>query len=154
MKRQIFRTVIFGTMMFHFFACSSLKEPEFRGVEHLKLKAIGQSLLLSGEAVMFNPNKRSLTLHEVDLDVAVNGDEVGQIMDTSEVEMPAKGTFRLPISLKVPAKVVMGSLFSAIFSASKKQEIEVAYKGFVRLKALGIKFKLPVNSRNKVTLPL
>lgn len=135
-------------------ACSPLQEPEFRGVQNMQVTSKGSEFVVNAEAIMFNPNKKNLKLYEIDLDVNINDSNVGHILDSTEVDVPANEVFYVPVTVTVPTKVVMGNLISSFFSAAKDQKVEIQYKGHVKMKALGFKFKLPVNAKSKMKLKL
>ncbi len=135
-------------------ACSPLQEPEFRGVQNMKVVSQGDAFVVNAEAIMFNPNKKNLKLYEIDLDVNINEANVGHILDSTEVDVPANEVFYVPVRVTVPTKVIMGNLISSFFSAAEDRKVEVQYKGHVRMKALGFKFKLPINAKSKIKLSL
>lgn len=153
MKTKYISWLIVGLVAMQM-ACSPLKEPEFRGVQNMKVESKGSELVVNAEAIMFNPNKKNLKLYEIDLDVNINDANVGHILDSTEVDVPANEVFYVPVTVTVPTKVVMGNLISSFFSAAEDRKVEVQYKGHVRMKALGFKFKLPVNAKSKMKLSL
>lgn len=134
-------------------ACAPLKEPEFRGIQNMQVSSQGSQLVVDAEAIMFNPNRKKMTLYEIDLDVAINDANVGHILDSTEVAVPAEEVFYVPVRVTVPTQKVLSNLLTSLFSAAKDKKVEVQYRGHVRMRALGIKFKLPVNAKSKIKLP-
>ncbi|MEJ2006239.1 MAG: hypothetical protein P8X57_15040 [Cyclobacteriaceae bacterium] len=54
--------------------------PEFRYVENVKVSSVSdKEAFLNADAVFYNPNDVSMTLRGVDVDVLIEGREVGRI---------------------------------------------------------------------------
>jgi len=147
------RSFLFIVILFAVFAsCTPIQDPEFRDIENLNVQMQGGNVLLTADAIMFNPNNRKMTLYEIDMDIIVNDKAQGKVKDTVEVPISPNDEFKVPLSVSFAASDILGNVLSSLFSNSKDKTVKVQYKGFVRVKALGFKFKLPVNSKKEIKL--
>lgn len=130
-----------------------VESPEFRSIRNLEMLTLEDgNFLLKANADMYNPNRVSLTIKEIHVDVIVNGEGVGTVDQFIEQEVPKREEFSLPLEVKFPPKTLFKNLLAGLFSAASGQDFEIEYVGYVRTKVLGMTFKVPVKSKSKLKL--
>ncbi|MEM1135617.1 MAG: LEA type 2 family protein [Bacteroidota bacterium] len=132
-------------------SCKVYEDPEFRSVENLSIKKFStDEIILTADAVLYNPNRVSITLNEIDLNISVNNIEVNHFKQTSSSKINGRKEFKVPVEISFPAKKVFDNLLTTLSILQNKKELEVKYKGLVRFKAVGINFKVPVDYSGKI----
>jgi LEA14-like dessication related protein len=132
-------------------SCKVYEDPEFRSIENLTIKKFSKSeIILTADAILYNPNRVSITLNEIDLNITVNNIEVNHFKQTSSSKINGKKEFTLPVEISFPTKKIFDNLLSTIALLQNKKELEVKYEGQVQFKAVGINFKVPVDYSGKI----
>lgn len=127
-------------------SCDSLKEPEFRNVDNIRLARINreESTLLM-DIWYYNPNKARLKLKEASGDAWVDDNFLGTFKMDSLVNIPGREEFSLPVSLQVDmSKLLQNSIYAFL-----NKEMTVKIKGRARV-GKGIFFiNYPINYEGK-----
>ena len=134
-------------------ACERPEEPEFKEVKNLKVhKVTLTSLSLRGDAIFHNPNNTGLTLTSTEIDIMLDDSvKVAAINQTLDTKIKANETFSVPLEVNIPIdKVSNNMLNDAIGMLFGKKTLDVRYKGFFRMKVLGVGFKVPVDYTDEV----
>ena len=127
--------------------CSSIQEPEFQKIKHIRISEVTDSFLtLNAEAVFTNPNTLSGRLNSTHLEVSFGSTMVGTIDQNHSIEIPPDTTFIIPLRLVIDRSEVKAQKRFWIKSLGKmiQHELEVNYKGSIGLQIGRIKFKVPV----------
>ncbi|XOV91997.1 MAG: LEA type 2 family protein [Bacteroidota bacterium] len=139
------RLLIFIFLATIFIQCAATREaPEFVGIEKLKItKFQGKTAELTGEAILYNPNKRGLTLKEVAIDVKSDDRLIGQINKSMNLKIPAESEFKVPLN----ATVNIGDIgvLNGILSMLGGKEIEINYSGDIKVSVYGVPRKLHID---------
>lgn len=132
-------------------SCKVYEDPEFRDIENLSIKKFGKNeIVVTADAILYNPNRVSITLNEIDLNISVNNIEVNHFKQTQSSKINGRKEFRLPVEISFPTKKIFDNLLSTLAILQNKQELEIKYEGQVRFKAIGINFKVPVDYEGKI----
>ncbi|MDH3710396.1 MAG: LEA type 2 family protein, partial [Cyclobacteriaceae bacterium] len=107
---------------------------------------------LGGEAILHNPNGIKVTVKEIDISVTVNEKAVGKVNQTGEIEVPANAEFEVPLVVDFAPNDVYDNLLSGLMTIISKGQLEVHYKGFIKMKAAGITFKVPIDHQDEVKI--
>jgi LEA14-like dessication related protein len=135
-------------------SCLSFKEPEFRDIRNIRVtKFTGQEIEIQAEAVLFNPNKVSFTMTELDLGVEVMGVAIDRIQHKEKVVMKANKEFTYPLTISFSSSKIFNNFFSALSYAASNRKIDVKYDGHARLRSTGIGFKVPIDYKGQIKLP-
>lgn len=134
---------------------SNFEEPVFKDLKNVKLKDLqGNMATISAEAVVFNPNKKSGKLTDIVLDVWIDGKELGHIKQTHDLKIPAESEFNIPIETTIDLKQLDQSLLSRALDIIGGKKFDVKYVGHVKVKVMGIGFKIPVEEEKKLGIKL
>jgi len=111
-------------------ACGSVKEPEFREIENLRLARLGfNESTLAFDLHYFNPNKFRVKLKEAEGDIWFDENLLGHFTIDSLVPIPALADFRLPVELKAAMGQLMKNSLAAVFN----KEVQVKIQGRAKL---------------------
>lgn len=132
-------------------SCGSLVSPEFRNVDNIRVEKLGkkESILLA-DVQYYNPNKTQLLLKEASGDAWVDGQWLGKFSVDSQIQIPARGNFSLPVTLKTD----LGKLFQNSFSALLGGEITIRFKGKARVGKGFIFINYPIEYEAKKKLKM
>jgi LEA14-like dessication related protein len=133
-------------------ACS-IDEPEFLGVSDIEvISANTKNIVVEGKAHFHNPNNTKLTIKEVNVEVEIDGNAVGKVMQTLEQEVDKNADFSLPLRIDFPPSKIFDNLLSSMMKMTTGQKFKVRYNGYARAKAHGITVKVPVKSTQEVNI--
>lgn len=146
-------TIIAAFIMLITAACQKPKSPEFVTVKDVKIVSMDdRQVVLEGIAIFNNPNSYKLVVKEIAVDVEVNQIAVGKVNQPEEFEVPAKADFEVPMIIAFSPKDVYKDLFSGLLDVLTNKKMDVYYKGFVRIKALGITVKVPIDHKEEIKI--
>jgi LEA14-like dessication related protein len=135
--------------------CSRPVAPEFKSVGNLELEMDGLSTArLTGSAYFYNPNKNSIYIRDVDIDVYLDSDKVAAIQKTIDVTAAGFSDFAVPLSIDVALKDLKLNSIGAVLELFSSRERKLRYLGKVRVKAHGIPFSVPVDYTETIELSL
>jgi len=134
-------------------ACSKPEQPELIRIKDLKVQDFNkEEVILTGSAVLYNPNGYSITVKEIDVLVQVNDQAVGKVNQVGEVKILAKSEFEVPLNVSFAPQDVYDNLLSGLISYIMKGEFNVHYKGVIRIKVSGLVFTVPVDHKSIVKI--
>lgn len=125
-KMIVFYPALFILLASLSLSCTSLKEPEFLGVENIRLDRLSMSgSLLHLDIRFHNPNKAKLKLKEAAGNAWIDNDYLGEFRLDSLVRIYPKSDFSVPVSLQTKA----GSLLQNTLSLLLKREVTIKLDG-------------------------
>lgn len=136
-------------------SCKSLVAPEFRDVKNLKVDLAGfTSVNVTGEALFHNPNKTTITIKDIEMDVSVDNQKVTHIAKTFDIKAVGLEDFTIPIDLKLSLKDLQINSLSSAINMLSGDEKELHFVGKIKVKAYGINFNVPIDHKEAVKLRL
>ena len=134
-------------------ASCSVQDPEFRSIDNIEvLDANKKTIKVQAEALLYNPNSFSITIQEAQVDVKVNGLDIGKVERDTEQEVSGKSEFSIPFIIQVPVSAISDNPLAGLFNLAMGQPIKVEYTGFVKAKALGITKKVDLDDAKEISL--
>lgn len=123
--------------------CGSLKEDlQFKDIRNINYGEKDATIVLTGEAVLYNPNNVSLSLREVDLKAFMNEKEAATIKQKMDVKVKARSEFIIPLEAQLSnADGLMNTLLNILGQKSNTLKIV----GFVKIKVHGVRMKIPIS---------
>jgi LEA14-like dessication related protein len=122
--------------------CKAMKEPEFRGVENVKVGKLG-----FGESAVtldmryFNPNSFKGKLKSAEGEAWIDSTYLGGFVVDSAVAVPAKSEFTVPVKMNVDMKRILKNSLSAFL----KEEVTITIKGNAKAGTGGLYKNFPLN---------
>ncbi|BDD11177.1 hypothetical protein FUAX_36090 [Fulvitalea axinellae] len=132
-------------------ACIKPEPPVFKKIENLSV-SYDESVELTADAVLYNPNKRSVKLKEVKIDVLMGNESWGGIDKAYDLDIKAESDFKVPFVVKLSKKKVEKNLLGSIMSILGGKSTELRFVGYVKANSYGINFKVPIDVKRKVKL--
>ena len=146
MRLKLIQTYLLVLFVLLGLGCSKPTQPELIRVKNLEVHEFTEDeVTLTGSAILFNPNKYSITVNEIDISVKVNDQAVGKVKQMGEVNVPANAEFEVPLNVTFNPEDVYDNLLSGIISYLMKGEFDVHYQGVIKIKVGGLVFKVPVD---------
>ncbi|UZR94729.1 LEA type 2 family protein [Chondrinema litorale] len=143
---QLKLILLYLPVIFLVTSCKIYQDPEFRSIENLSIQKFSKDeIILTADAVLYNPNRVSITLNEIDINISVNDIDVNHFKQTKSSKINGRKEFKLPIEISFPTKKIFDNLLSTLAIIQNKRELKVTYEGQVSFKAAGFNFKVPVD---------
>lgn len=129
-----------GGFFMVFVSCKQPLPPEYEGFENAQISKIsGQESIVSTNLKLYNPNHFGLQLKRAEMDVLLNDKAAGHSVLDSTINIPARDTFYVPVTLQVN----MQSIFSNALQVLLTRQVKVTLNGTARLNRSGISFNVP-----------
>lgn len=149
------RSGAFGLLFIIILQLSSctFKEVEFKKIESFKLlNTDNKGATVELYIVLKNPNKMSITVSDVDMDVKVNQTNVGKIKLTEKVKIAANSEKANRFVVKAGyADMAVGG-FSSLLSIIMSKKVNITCSGNIKAKAMGVSKTMPVDFKGEVPL--
>lgn len=149
MKKSLPLVLLLATYILILPSCKAVKEPEFQGIENLRLSKLGLS-----ESTLFldirynNPNNYGLKMKTAEGDAWIENNYLGHFNMDTLVKVPARGDFSLPVKLKVDmSKILKNSLIGLL-----SPEVMIKVKGNARVGKGFVYINYPVEYEGKQRL--
>jgi LEA14-like dessication related protein len=139
-----------------FQSCSYDKSPDFVAIKDVKVKKLtAEEIIISANALYFNPNDIGCTLTNTDVEVLIDGLVVGHVNQTNNVELDAKSNFKIPLTISFPAKKVFQDtkkILGNLAGLLGTKDVEIQYKGVITIDVLGIAYSSDFDHSEKMAL--
>lgn len=143
---------IFGLLLFltqFLTSCSTLREPDFRAVENIRVARLGKSeTTLAMDVRYYNPNKTRVKLKEAVGRAWLDGNFLGNFKMDSTVLIPATAEFTLPVTLAVDMKKLFRNSLTAILN----KEVTIKLEGRAKLGKGFVLINYPIRYEGKQDL--
>lgn len=152
--KSYFKTLLFSVVSISFIvACSPPQEPEFRDVTNVNVKSFStSSVTVTADAILYNPNKMSAILKEINVVVWIDGKEVGVVQQESNTEIKGLEEFAIPLELSFSPNKIFDNVLSGMMGVLSNKKFTIEYKGYIKAKVAGITLKVPVSDKTSIKL--
>lgn len=151
MLKQLLLSIILIT----FLSSCEYKEVQFGDIEGVKVKEITKSnVSLELMIPINNPNNFKFKVTNIDLDINLNGTDLGKVKELKNIKIPANSNETHTFVVEVEfSKVLAGSL-NILGSLMKKDKAKVKLKGKIKVKAFMLGKTIDVNLDKPVNLSI
>jgi len=104
--------------------------------------------ILTADAILYNPNKGSVRLKEIDLEILLNGKSAAQIDQKLNAQIKSQSEFTIPVEVQL--KLNESGLLDTILSLFGGKKYEIQFTGTVRITVGGFPVKIPVNHKDEI----
>ena len=135
--------------------CNKPESPQFKYLENITVELDSLSTAnLHAEALLYNPNKNTITIKGADISIMVN-DKVIAVLD-KEYDIQAKGfeDFVVPMDVKIKLKDLNINAIGSALGLFGNSGQEVRYLGKIKVKAYGVPFSVKVDYTDNINLKL
>jgi len=123
-------------------SCSRPTEPKYLDVQNLRIVKAGLSeSVIAADLKYYNPNNFKLQLKQADLDVYINDKFVGHSSLDTLLQIPARDTFYVPLSLKLK----LTDLFKNAVQLFMNPEVRLKLSGKARIGKGAIFMNIPID---------
>lgn len=139
-----------------FSSCNFEKmQPTLQNVKNIKVLEFSKSnVSIEADMVFNNPNRFSVNLESMDMELFVNNTKVTDIQQTSATSIAANSDFEIPVKLDYSPLETMTSdpqqLINSFGSILVNKNADVLIKGTAAFSILGVKIKVPINHTETV----
>lgn len=136
-------------------SCSKPESPQFKYLENVVVQLESLSTAnLHAEAVLFNPNKNTITIKGADIDVMI-GEKVIAVLE-KEYDIKAIGNedFLVPLDVKIRLKDLNLNAIGTALGLLGDSGQEIRYLGRIRVKAYGVPFSVKVDYTDNINLKI
>ncbi len=147
--RKFFGFVI---VLLIFSGCKGPEEaPEFKYVENVRVTNVtDKEAFLNADAVFYNPNDMGMTLRAIDVDVSIEGKEVGRIEQSEKIRIPASSEFSVPLGGTFNIGDV--GVLNTVLGMLGGKKLMVRYTGHIKVTMNGLPMRVPVDYEGEVKL--
>lgn len=123
-----------------------IEEPRFLGLRDVRTPSLGlRESRLTATLDYVNPNRFSLGLDALEIDVRVFDTPLGRAGLSAPVRIPARDTFSIPVSLDVD----MRKLLSQAVNLGFNRDWEIGLDGRVAFRKGPLRLQLPIHQRTR-----
>ncbi len=136
------RLLIIIIFIIAFASCNKPKGFDYRGMQNFKIDSVGLTKSkISLELLYFNPNNFGADLRNVNCNVYVNHNYLGNYVLDTLMRIPKRSEFIIPSSMQVDMKNIYRNAFNSLLS----KQVLVELKGTTRVGKGGIFITFPFN---------
>lgn len=154
MKNRVVLFSLLGAWLLLGASCTMFKAPTIKDVQSVKMTNFtGETLGFKAEAVFHNPNSTTIKIKRMEMTAEINGVLVGNIAQDEMAVLAKKSDSPYPFSLTFPTEKLFDNFLSALSYAATKKQLDVKYKGYVKVKYGIIPFRMPISYTGAIKLP-
>ena len=127
-------------------ACHAPRQLVYQNIEHFSLKNVGLSKsTLTMDIRLYNPNKYGICIKDADVDVFMNGKNLGKLDVNKQCYLGRKDTVSLPVKLDVDMKNVLSDVMQLFLNT----EVNIKVVGKIKAGRHGLFVNIPVSYEGK-----
>ena len=107
---------------------------------------------LRGQAVLYNPNKMTMKLKRIKVDVIIDGKKAAEIDQDLKLTIPAEREFTVPLEVKLAIKEL--GFLDTIFGMIGGKKMDVRYKGSLKVNYHGLPVRVPVDYKSEIRIKI
>ncbi len=153
--KNIFYFILIGITIS---SCSTPKAPEFEKIKNVHITSQkGAIYTITADAICSNPNSIGGDLLGMEMDIFVDDVEVAHLSQEKSAVIQPESEFTVPIIFEMDINKVLGEnkgFLQGALSKLLKNSLDVKFKGHLKVKFLEVKFKVPVDFTEEMSLGL
>lgn len=127
----------------------AFREPEFIQARHVRIVSLGvKESRIRADLYYFNPNRMRLKLRSADLDVYINNKFAGKSLLDTLVQVPARDTFSVPVTVNVD----MRNVFPTAFALLLRDSVDLKLVGKLNVAKGPLTIQVPVKYSEKIAM--
>lgn len=118
-------------------ACKVKEKPVYKAIENINIETMSNTeVVVSADAVYFNPNHIGGSVKKVDIDLFLDGVKISHVI-SKPFEINSQENFRIPLKAHVPYKDLFGTkgknILGNLLNAALNNSVKINYKGAITL---------------------
>jgi LEA14-like dessication related protein len=132
-------------------SCGPKESVVFKQVKNVNIHA-AMDPRMNADVVFYNPNKMSMKLKKIKIDIFIDGKKTGEIDQELKMQIPAQKEFSVPIEVKLAMKEL--GLLNTIFGMIGGEKKEVHYQGSLKINYHGLPISVPVDYKSEIRIKI
>lgn len=152
MKRGLFflALVVIGLS-----SCNKPESPQFKYLDNIVVELESLSTAnLHAEAVLFNPNKNTITIKGADIDIMMDDKVIAVLEENYDIKALGNEEFLVPLDVKIRLKDLNLNAIGSALGLLGDSGQEIRYLGKIRVKAYGVPFSVKVDYKDNINLKI
>lgn len=152
MKRGLFflALVVIGLS-----SCNKPESPQFKYLDNIVVELESLSTAnLHAEAVLFNPNKNTITIKGADIDIMMDDKVIAVLEENYDIKAVGNEEFLVPLDVKIRLKDLNLNAIGSALGLLGDSGQEIRYLGKIRVKAYGVPFSVKVDYKDNINLKI
>ena len=152
----MYRGLIFSFLLFvGLSSCNKPESPQFKYVENIvvELQSLS-SANLHAEAVLFNPNKNTITIKGADIDIMIDDKVVAVLEEEYDIKALGNEDFMVPLDVKIKLKDLNLNAIGSALGLLGNDGQEIRYLGKIRVKAYGVSFSVKGDYKDNINIKI
>ena len=136
-------------------SCNKPESPQFKYLDNIvvELESLSKANL-HAEAVLFNPNKNTITIKGADIDILLEDKVIAVLEEEYDIKAEGNEEFMIPLDVKIKLQDLNLNAIGAALGLIGEGGQEIRYLGKIRVKAYGVPFSVKVDYKDKIDLKL
>ena len=136
-------------------SCNKPESPQFKYVENIvvELQSLS-SANLHAEAILFNPNKNTITIKGADIDIMVDDKVIAVLEKDYNIKAVGQEDFMVPLDVNIKLKDLNLNAIGTALGLIGNDGQEIRYLGKIRVKAYGVPFSVKVDYTDNINIKI
>ena len=136
-------------------SCNKPESPEFKYVENIVVELESLSTAnLHADAVLFNPNKNTITIKGADIDIMLEDKIIAVLEEDYNIKAVGNEEFVVPLDVKIRLQDLNLNAIGSALGLTGDNGQEIRYLGKIKIKAYGVSFAVKVDYRDNINLKI
>jgi LEA14-like dessication related protein len=146
MIKNVNNPVLYVLVLLVSFSCKNLEAPVFESVEEVIIKdRTGTHVTVEAQVNFYNPNNHKITLKHADIDVLLNDKKITNYSREFNIKIERNEYFSVPVEISFSLANLNANVITSAINALLGKKQRLSYKGNIKIRAFGIKIKVPVD---------
>ena len=136
-------------------SCDKPESPQFKYLDNIVVELESLSTAnLHAEAVLFNPNKNTITIKGADIDIMMDDKVIAVLEENYDIKAVGNEEFLVPLDVKIRLKDLNLNAIGSALGLLGDSGQEIRYLGKIRVKAYGVPFSVKVDYKDNINLKI
>lgn len=136
-------------------SCDKPESPQFKYLDNIVVELESLSTAnLHAEAVLFNPNKNTITIKGADIDIMMDDKVIAVLEENYDIKAVGNEDFLVPLDVKIRLKDLNLNAIGSALGLLGDSGQEIRYLGKIRVKAYGVPFSVKVDYKDNINLKI
>ncbi len=135
-----------------FWGCKTYEPMEFVSFNNVAVNGIANgNLLVSADAIFYNPNQLKAQLKAVDIYVIYQQDTLAQVAQVEKMPIASQAEFAVPLKVRVSLAKLQQGLLDNLASLFNERSVDLTFIGNIKATSHGFSQTIPVNYTQEIT---
>lgn len=145
--------ILFILFLTGLWSCKKLDAPVFKSIEDVEIiNRSATNVTIAATTHFYNPNNVQITLKHADIDLLLNDKKITNYQKDYDLKIPKNSDFTVPLEIILSLSDLNSNIISSAISILTGKKQTLTYLGHVKIKAYGIRVKIPVEGSSKIDL--